>query len=61
MLDEILFIQTGNIRTEGEENANVQENYSSGFAVVGNLPQIFAGVLSSPATIVSAREMPCYC
>ena len=33
--------------TEGEENANVQENYSSGFAAFGNLPQI-AGCFSLP-------------
>jgi len=60
VLGEVLLVQTSNIRTEGEEIANVQENYSSGFAVVGKLPQIFAGVFSSPATIASAREMPCY-
>jgi len=48
VLGEILLVQTGNIRTEDEENAIVQENYSDAFAVVCNLPQIFAGCFFPP-------------
>jgi hypothetical protein len=39
----ILLVQTSTIRAEGDKIAAVQENYSSGFAVVGKLPQMFAG------------------
>ena len=45
---EILLVQIGNIRTEGDKIAVVQENYSSGFAAFGNLPQIFAGCFFPP-------------
>lgn len=38
-----VLVQTDNIRTEGEENAAVQENYSDASAVLGKLPQISAG------------------
>ena len=45
---EILLVQTGNIRTEGDKIAVVQENYSDGFAVACNLPQIFAECFFPP-------------
>jgi len=53
-LGEVLLVQTDNNEPKGEENANVQENYSDGTPLSANVRNFLRVLFPSPATIVSA-------